>query len=414
MAQNPFSVDAGNDYSSGLAGLSNTMSNIRQARIQEAEHQQKQDQIVRAQKRFDEVQPAIQKAVESNNPDEIAKVSLKYPEFSKMIKNTLGLTDEVKNRDSSNFFSEFATANPDNRQAVIEKRIKTITDRGGDPSHTVQVLNDFKENPDAETAHIINVWSAANPTNYGAYRDQQKEVAKSQAEDRKYAQADKTLNQNMTIAQMNSGDRSLGRQISMLNAQQAATMNNLKRQELQQKIDSKVQAQQQLQQTKQQAAESTAATFDQAIGSTERLVNHPGLEKAVGRASMFPTVPGGDAANFEAELETLKAQTFLPQVAALKGTGALSDAEGKKLSDSVGALSVKMSQPEFKKSLERVQQTLTQAKTRALKNVPQARPSATQQPQQPGAAPSVTTQAQFDALPSGAVYMEDGQQYRKP
>ena len=35
-------------------------------------------------------------------------------------------------------------------------------------------------------------------------------------------------------------------------------------------------------------------------------------------------------------------------------------------------------------------------------NAPQVQPS------------EITTQEEFDALPSGAVYLEDGQQYRKP
>jgi len=34
--------------------------------------------------------------------------------------------------------------------------------------------------------------------------------------------------------------------------------------------------------------------------------------------------------------------------------------------------------------------------------------------QVPNGAPNITTQAQYDALPKGAVYMEDGKQYRKP
>lgn len=31
-----------------------------------------------------------------------------------------------------------------------------------------------------------------------------------------------------------------------------------------------------------------------------------------------------------------------------------------------------------------------------------------------GSAPTVTTQAEFDALPSGSIYLEDGVRYRKP
>ena len=142
--------------------------------------------------------------------------------------------------------------------------------------------------------------------------------------------------------------------------------------------------------TQQQAVEDRAkseagqaATFDQAIGSIDsllgtnidpknpngaRLDEDPGLTKSLGKIdALLPTLPGGDAADFQARLDTLKAQTFLPQVAALRGTGALSDAEGKKLSDSVGALSTKMSEDAFRKSLAEVRSTLQAAKDRSSK-----------------------------------------------
>lgn len=136
----------------------------------------------------------------------------------------------------------------------------------------------------------------------------------------------------------------------------------------------------------QRALQSQEATFNQALGSVDALLGtkvdpknpngprtdeDPGLEKSLGRVNgLLPTLPASPAADFEARLDTLKAQTFLPQVAALKGTGALSDAEGKKLSDSVGALSTKMSPEAFRKSLQEVRSTLDAAKTRAAKNSP--------------------------------------------
>lgn len=129
--------------------------------------------------------------------------------------------------------------------------------------------------------------------------------------------------------------------------------------------------------------QSQLATFDQALGSVDsllgtkvnpknpngpRLDEDPGLVKALGYLDgSVPTVAGTNAADFEARLDTLKAQTFLPQVAALKGTGALSDAEGKKLSDSVGALSTKMSEDAFRKSLGEVRSSLAAARDRAEK-----------------------------------------------
>lgn len=106
------------------------------------------------------------------------------------------------------------------------------------------------------------------------------------------------------------------------------------------------------------AGESSGQFFETAVSSLERLKTHEGLDKAVGIRSMFPTIPGGHAADFEAQLDTFKAQTFVPMVASLKGMGALSDAEGKKLSDAVGALSLKQGKKDFVDSANRIEKEL--------------------------------------------------------
>ena len=78
-------------------------------------------------------------------------------------------------------------------------------------------------------------------------------------------------------------------------------------------------------------------------------------------------IPGTNAAGFASQLETFKAQTFIPQVAALKGMGALSDAEGKKLTAAVGALDPKMKPKEFDNQITKIKGDLEAAKQRALK-----------------------------------------------
>ncbi|KQS01496.1 hypothetical protein ASG11_17740 [Sphingomonas sp. Leaf357] len=125
-----------------------------------------------------------------------------------------------------------------------------------------------------------------------------------------------------------------------------------------------------------QAVISGLATTDIAIRSANDLLTHPGLSAAVGSgfdpASYGKINPvtglpfaGTNAANFRARLDTFKAQTFLPQVQALKGMGALSDAEGKKLTDAVGALNPNMSEDEFKASLRVIIGDLQAARKRA-------------------------------------------------
>lgn len=109
---------------------------------------------------------------------------------------------------------------------------------------------------------------------------------------------------------------------------------------------------------------SQVASFDTMLGTLDRLSKHPGLPRSVGTYSMVPTMPGSDSANFQAELDTFQSQAFIPMVAQLKGMGALSDAEGKKLTAAVGALSLKMDEEAFKESLGRVITQMEQARTR--------------------------------------------------
>lgn len=144
----------------------------------------------------------------------------------------------------------------------------------------------------------------------------------------------------------------------MLDRQIARETNVTKLEELKLKQRDAQDKAQQARSDKQAAAQGAVDTFTTALDSLDTITNSPGLSKAVGVRSAFPTVPGTDAANFEAQLDTFKAQTFLPMVASLKGMGALSDAEGKKLSEAVGALSPKMSETEFRKSATKIQNQL--------------------------------------------------------
>lgn len=108
------------------------------------------------------------------------------------------------------------------------------------------------------------------------------------------------------------------------------------------------------------------ASFDTMLDSLDRLNQSPGLSRSVGLYSKVPTIPGSDSANFQAELETFKSQAFLPQVAQLKGMGALSDAEGKKLSAAVGALDPSMSERAFRESIKRITDTMNTARARVV------------------------------------------------
>jgi hypothetical protein len=125
----------------------------------------------------------------------------------------------------------------------------------------------------------------------------------------------------------------------------------------------------------QETAESAAAQANaqreidtqSALDDIGELIAHSGRKAATGKSSFVSVVPGTKAYDFAAKLDTFKAKTFVPMVTALKGMGALSDAEGKRLQAAVGALDPSMSEEAFVKELEKVAGTLaTKAKVAGL------------------------------------------------
>lgn len=121
---------------------------------------------------------------------------------------------------------------------------------------------------------------------------------------------------------------------------------------------------------------SQIASFDTMLGTLDRLSKHPGLSRSVGLMGAIPSIPGSEASNFGAELNTFQSQAFIPMVAQLKGMGALSDSEGKKLTAAVGALDPKMGEKAFRESVARIIQDMNAARER-LSGMPNTRKTET-------------------------------------
>lgn len=115
---------------------------------------------------------------------------------------------------------------------------------------------------------------------------------------------------------------------------------------------------------------SQVASFDTMLGTLGRLSAHPGLPNSVGIRGALPTMPGSESANFQAELDSFQSQAFIPMVAQLKGMGALSDAEGKKLTAAVGALNPRMGEQAFRESIGRITRDMEGARQRVSGEVP--------------------------------------------
>jgi len=156
-------------------------------------------------------------------------------------------------------------------------------------------------------------------------------------------------------------------QIAQLNASLRNANSDVQRQLIEQRIEDLKTKATEKQQTLESQAQGRVAAFDSALDTLDLLSKHKGKKDVVGALSggVLSAIPGTDAAGFATQLETFKAQTFIPMVSALKGMGALSDAEGKKLTAAVGALDPKMKLSEFNDAITKIKADLEAARQRA-------------------------------------------------
>ena len=160
---------------------------------------------------------------------------------------------------------------------------------------------------------------------------------------------------------------------------------------------------------------NTTAALDRLAVATNDVMNDPGLPKATGLMSAVPgiggfaTIPGTDAANFKAKLQTLKAQVGFGVLQEMRNAsktgGALGQVTEKELGflqNALAALDTAQTEDEFRKALGKVLEYSESAKGRLrsafnLKHGDRAQPGAAS----PTGAPSglsAQEQAELEAL----------------
>lgn len=112
-----------------------------------------------------------------------------------------------------------------------------------------------------------------------------------------------------------------------------------------------------------------------AISVIDGLLNHPGLTKIVGAASLLPIVPGTEQAGADAYMKQIEGQAFLEAFEALKGGGQITQIEGEKATQAILRLSRKQSLEDFKSSMNELKDIVTKAKQRAEKSAGVSRES---------------------------------------
>ncbi|RSB60359.1 acyltransferase [Atlantibacter subterranea] len=330
---------------------------------------------------------AFYSAIQNATPDQLPALRRQYPEFAQTIQQEIGIQSaehaSFVNGALNNLSVAAATGNPSAVQAAIQQSGPALASLGVTSDQVMQL---FQQDPDRFSGILNAARLATLPI------DKQFDIESDRAKLAETIRSNRAGEAIQIRAQnISSQNAALSREIQraemqdkVLDRQIARETNQLRLEELKQKqIDVQNKAAS-ARADRQAAAQGAVDTFTTALDSLGEIESSPGLGKAVGFNSAFPTIPGTDAANFEARLDTFKAQTFLPMVQSLKGMGALSDAEGKKLSDAVGALNPKMSEKAFRDSISKIR-TQLESKLGTVKrqfNYQEPAPSVQQQPTQ--------------------------------
>lgn len=166
--------------------------------------------------------------------------------------------------------------------------------------------------------------------------------------------------------------------IAMMNAAANSASNDLKREELGLRVQEARTALDDKIRTKAAEAVTAAGTIDNMLNTIDRLKKNPGLRDVVGSIEGMDYYPtqvaaglnllnpftstGDDRSDAAAMIKTLGSQAFLAMVPQLKGTGNLSDAEGKKLETGLQSLSRQQSEKQFAANLDEVQRLMLKAR----------------------------------------------------
>jgi len=327
-----------------------------------------EDRATQQQQAQGDIQARQQAAelLQNGTPEQIAQFGIKHPDIMKDIINGANFIDERAKQSRLKYAQDVLSGSVNPRQAIND-RIAQIESAGGDASGLKQTA---QLSDDDVIRAAEKDFSIMDSKGYESYK---KAIGGSAKDDFKQQEIDIKREANQ-IRRLENEQRALDRQISR-------ETNELKRQELEAKLESNKSKSEQAKREVEAQAEGAINTFDNTIGTIDKILNSAGFGAAVGaRLPFIDSLPGTDAQETIGLIDTLKSQAFLNEISKMKGMGALSDAEGKKVADAIGSLNRDMKEKAFRKSLGDIKSYFEKAKVVAEKKYGKKQPE--QQAQQ--------------------------------
>lgn len=367
-------------------------------------------------------------------PADYAAITLKHPQFAAQIKQASEMMGAEKRQNTlqpaTQAYAALASNRPDIAKQVLTERAQALRNSGDEAgAKHLDVWSGIIDSNPVTARNMIGVTLAAADDKFagsmaalgGEQRASDKapaDLARANADaatagvKAKYAEPEAVLDLekkgwDITALKADIGFKREQNRIAAMNAAIGREGNDLKRQELVLKVQEKQTELNDRVRAKAADAESGAATIDNFLNTIERIKTSKGLPDVLGAvegsgaypntlagiANTFNPVGGSSAderANAIALIETLGSQAFLSQIPAMKGQGALSNAEGEKLQSALTNLSRKQSETQFKANLDEAARIMKKARENlaAKTGVPLGKPDT---PAAPGTRPPLSS-----------------------
>lgn len=337
-------------------------------------------------------------AYAANDRDAMKQLAIAHPEQIEQIQKGMGFIDQDRNQVIGQAAMDLRLAAKSGDQSLmasLQKNAPVLNQMGLSPE---EAFLSYKQDPKQfdQITDLIGM-HALGPEKYFDIQDKMegRDIDRNKlAETERSNRAGESLTmRGQNISAQNAAlDREIKRAelaSKTLDRQAQKENDDLKKQELEQKIEAN---NQKLNEVKEQKRLNTLNVYkkvDTLSEGLERLSNaakelddNENLYKEVGMyGSTFPTLPGTEAASIRAKVESIKSQIALQTIQMMKdlsSTGAAgitaTNMEFQKIMSAVGSLDTRQSVSEFKKSLKNIQNYAKNTTKRLQENFKQQYP----------------------------------------
>lgn len=334
----------------------------------------------------------LQAALAGNDPAAFIQLSAKYPQQGAQLKQAYSMLGEEQRKAELNATQQIWYAvnsqRPDVALDIIGKQAEAMKNSGKDPSKILALGQAIQRDPQRAGQSLSMLLSTVAPKDFaetysklqenrrkeeefptdleqkranllktGAETDKTRADAITAAAKSRFAESEAAMDLakkgwDITKIQEDIGIAKENSRIAALHADIAREGNEIRKQDLQLKLNEFNQKRDK--DLRERVADVTAArgNIDNMLNTTERILKNPSLNSVLGSIEgRMPAVFSDEAADAIALIETLGSQVFLSQIPSIKGTGALSNAEGDKLQAALQNLSRKQSEGQFRTNL---------------------------------------------------------------